>query len=289
MNKKWLIAVVGVLGASAALFASCAHPSRVARAPVAGTPHVTVKTYNLNYGLAGEPETLRAIGEGDPDLVFLQETSERWEPYIRREYSARYPHMVFRHCCGAGGLAVLSKRPFEEKDYLKGPKGSWFPAMRVIGDSPVGPLQVLVLHLHPPATEDGDFVEGYFSTDDIRLAEAKAFFEAVDPELPTLVVGDLNEPDGKALKYFQDKGLRTGLPEFAPKAKTWRWKLSVGTLSSRLDHVLYNPLLEPLNVEVRQAGLSDHLPVLAVFERKAKPAALDFKPQRTSGSLSYSP
>jgi endonuclease/exonuclease/phosphatase (EEP) superfamily protein YafD len=291
---KRLLAALGAATISGAvLFSSCAHPSRVARAPTAAAAHVKVKTYNLNYGLAGEPETLAAIGEGDPDVVFLQETSERWEAFIRREYRARYPYMKFHHCCGAGGLGVISKHRFEEKDYLEGPEGSWFPALRVIVDSPIGALQVLTVHLHPPATESGSFVKGYFTTDAIREAEMKAFFAHLDPSLPTLIVGDFNEPDGDAVRFLQDQGLRTGLPEFAPRKKTWRWKLPVGSITSRLDHIVYNDLLEPLNVEVLEAGNSDHLPVVAIFERAQIPAQkiekVELTPQRSPGTLSFSP
>lgn len=289
-RRKWFIAFgLGVIAAFVA-GTSCAHPSKVARPPAAGAPHVKVKTYNLNYGLAGEPVTLAAIGAGDPDIVLLQETSEHWEPYIRAAYSAQYPHVTFHHCCGAGGLAVLSKAPFEEKEYLKGPEGSWFPALRVVAQSPVGELQILVVHLHPPATNDGNFVKGYFSTDEIREQEMRAFFERIEPGVATLIVGDFNEPDGAAVRFLQDKGMRTAVPEFAPKAKTWRWPLPVGEFSSRLDHVFYDGTLEPLSAEVQQEGNSDHLPILAVFERKPTgPAALDFEPQRSPGSLSYSP
>lgn len=178
--------------------------------------------------------------------------------------------MAFQHCCGAGGLGILSKVRFEPPRYLDAPSG-WFPAMRVILQTRLGPLQALSVHLHPPVSESGSFVKGYFTTTSIRRAELEDFHAQLDPSLPTIVLGDLNEADGKALRFLQDRGYRTGLPEFSPGEKTWRWRLPVGALTSRLDHILYSPGLEPLSVEVLEAGNSDHLPVTAVFAKASPP------------------
>ena len=60
-------------------------------------------------------------------------------------------------------------------------------------------------------------------------------------------------------------GYHSALPEFSPHAKTWRWHTSVGTLRGRYDHLCYDAHLTPLRVEVRDAGRSDHLPVVGIF------------------------
>ena len=41
-------------------------------------PTVTLATYNVNYGVAGDPDTRKTIAELDADVVFLQETNEAW-------------------------------------------------------------------------------------------------------------------------------------------------------------------------------------------------------------------
>ena len=66
-----------------------------------------------------------------------------------------------------------------------------------------------------------------------------------------------------------DRGMANTLPDFAPGAPTWRWRTSLGTLRTTLDHVLYDDRLEPLSAQTLQAGRSDHLPVVAVFVRSA--------------------
>ena len=102
----------------AGLGAGCGDPLP-ARAPTPGKPHLKVMTYNVNYGLAGDSETAGAMADGWADLIFLQETTAAWEVVLRRRLLEAYPHMAFRHCCGAGGLAVLSRYPFEDKDYYR--------------------------------------------------------------------------------------------------------------------------------------------------------------------------
>ena len=243
----------------------CSHATRTPRAAAPGTPQLKLLTYNVNYGLAGDKPGLDAIDDADADVVFLQETTSRWETAIRDRFGEKYPYMTFHESPGAGGLAVLSRAPFEEKDYIASPTG-WFPALRVIVDSPLGKVQVLTVHLHPMVTDDGSFVRGYLSTGGLRTSEMGEYVKTLDPDLPTLVVGDFNEnAKGGAVAILTERGFRTALPEFAPGAKTWHWNTSVGELRQQLDHVAYDTRLEPLDVRVMKEGRSDHDPVLATF------------------------
>ncbi|HLU68856.1 MAG TPA: endonuclease/exonuclease/phosphatase family protein, partial [Kofleriaceae bacterium] len=63
-------------------------------------------TYNVNYGTAGDEETLALIAQSGADVVLLQETNPAWERALRRALSGTYPHMAFLHADRrAGGLA----------------------------------------------------------------------------------------------------------------------------------------------------------------------------------------
>jgi endonuclease/exonuclease/phosphatase (EEP) superfamily protein YafD len=55
------------------------------------------------------------------------------------------------------------------------------------------------------------------------------------------------------------------LPEFDRSTATWQWRTSVGTLSRRMDHIVYSPELHCSSARVLRAGASDHFPVEAVF------------------------
>jgi len=253
--------------AIAVLAGSCTRPTRRTRAPTPGHPHVTVMTYNVNYGNVGDADTIDVIRHGGADLVFLQETTKEWAKILRRELGATYPYMEFRHCCGAGGLAVLSRYPFVQGDYWEPPSGGWFPAWRLIVDSPLGPLQVLNVHLHPPVDERGSIVRGYLPSRSVRVDEISAYVEGLDGDLATLIVGDFNEDDeGGALAFLRERGLRSSLPELDPGADTWRWTTSVGTVHHQLDHVVHDPSLVPLTATVIHGGHSDHLAVVVTLE-----------------------
>jgi endonuclease/exonuclease/phosphatase (EEP) superfamily protein YafD len=245
---------------------------RASRSPGQGQATLAVMTYNLNYGLAGDEETLRAIEAQPVDLVLLQETNEAWEAALRARLGARYPNQAFRHCCGAGGLGVLARQPFRELAYLEPPSGGWFPAWALELQSPLGRVQVLSIHLRPQLGDSGPNVRGVLSgmitTPAIRRQEIAQHLTHLRRGIPTLIAGDFNEAeDGSLFDYLAERGFRSALPEFS-HADTWRWRAGLlGTVSRRFDHIVYGQGLDPLAARVVHAGRSDHLPVIAVFER----------------------
>ena len=272
LRRRARVAVVVALAHCAALPLGCA--SRPERSPVAarpGLPRVSVMTFNVNFALADDGRTVNAVADDASDVIFLQETTPAWEETLRSRLSASHPHMAFLHHPGAGGLAVLSRSPLKRVEYL--PEENWFPAARVVVETRFGPLQVLNVHLRPPIGDDGGVVSGYFRTPPVRRREIETFAAALDPHLPTLIVGDFNEHEGgRALRWLRGRGMRSALPEFSPYARTWRWQTSVIKLGGRYDHIVYDARLEPLSVTVRRTGRSDHLPVVGVFALAEPPA-----------------
>jgi endonuclease/exonuclease/phosphatase (EEP) superfamily protein YafD len=245
---------------------ACSAPARVAKDVQPGEPTLKVMTYNVNYGVAGDQPTLAAIRNSGADIVFLQETNPAWQAQIEA-LTDTYPHMVFHHSPGAGGYAFLSKYAFEHETLDAHPE-SWFPAGYAVFDTPLGEVQGLNVHLRPPFSDSGSFVSGYFTTPKTRVAEIEHFSGGLDDTLPLIVAGDFNEDSGgSALKILEGRGLKNALAEFQPRADTWRWNTSVGTVRSQLDHVVYTTDLEPVNLQVRDQGNSDHLPIVAVFVR----------------------
>jgi vancomycin resistance protein VanJ len=254
------------------LLGGCAEkPTRTPGPPPAG-PSLKVMTYNVNYGIAGDAETVAVIRTSGADVVFLQETSAEWQDALDAAVAAEYPHRAFHHWGGAGGLGMLSRLPVEDAELLLPEGDGWFPAWRLVVRTDFGPVQVLSVHLHPPVSEGGSFVAGYFTTSSVRAHEITAFAAHLDASLPTLVVGDFNEADGKALHVLTARGMRSALPEFYPQAHTWQWPTSVMTLRERLDHILYDPRLEARAAAVLYRGQSDHFPVVAVLVPATHPA-----------------
>lgn len=251
------------------MFASAPRPIRVQPDPAATS--LRVMTYNVNFGLEGDPAGIEAVASAKPDLVLLQETTPAWEKAFVGALAIAYPHHRFEHTHTellAGGLGVMSRYPIIKIDTLTEGGGPFF-AWRVVIDAPGGPLQILDLHLRPPMSNSGSWVVGYFSTRADREREALAHVAKLDPSLPALAVGDFNEEDeGMAIAVFEQRGFTSALPQFQPNATTWQWPVGNRTLRFRLDHVLYDKHFRAIDAAVVPAGRSDHAPVWADLERR---------------------
>jgi endonuclease/exonuclease/phosphatase (EEP) superfamily protein YafD len=82
-------------------------------------------------------------------------------------------------------------------------------------------------------------------------------------------MGDFNEDDkGGALEWLSGQGMTDALAEFDHASKTWRWKVSLITLQSRLDHIVYSSNLHCFRCQVIPSGGSDRFPLLSVFGLK---------------------
>jgi endonuclease/exonuclease/phosphatase (EEP) superfamily protein YafD len=226
---------------------------------------LTIATYNVNFGLAGEPKTLAAVGTTGADIVVLQETTPAWEQAIRKTWARRYPHIAFRHSAKwpAGGMAFLSRYPLSMLRISPSAVGFFF-AWSAVVETPFGKLQLVNLHLKPPVSNSGSYVSGYFTTGKDRRAEMQLHARLLDPKMPTVVLGDFNEARGGGLSLLEKRGYRDVLAGRADN--TWRWKVGPFSLREQLDHIVYQPQrLECVETRVLERGRSDHLPVVARF------------------------
>jgi endonuclease/exonuclease/phosphatase family metal-dependent hydrolase len=250
----------------------CASEARGIDEPTQSGLELSVVSYNVNYGLAGDPHTLTAILDVDADVVLLQETTAEWEQVLRAspQLHEDWPHVEFHHCCGAGGLAVLSRWPIDTFEVLEPPPNpdAWFPAARAIIETPAGPVELLDVHLRPPVkTENQGWLGALSSTPEVRLAEVEHHLPKLDPKLPTIVAGDFNEGDGgRAVSRLAQAGFTDVLAVLGVRGPTWRW----GGLRARLDHVLVDEQFEPLEGEVVEVGRSDHWPVRVRVRMRAR-------------------
>ncbi|MFV8756819.1 endonuclease/exonuclease/phosphatase family protein [Nannocystaceae bacterium ST9] len=258
--------VLGVLALLSACPSACAREVEAGGEPSEGeSSEIVLLSYNVNYGLAGDLAAIQAIVESDADLVLLQETTPEWELALRDSSSIadRWPHLRFHHCCGAGGLALLSRWPIADFEILEPPSepDAWFPAARAVVETPAGPIELLDVHLRPPvATADQGWLSALSSTPAVRQAEVQHYVPALAPELPTVIAGDFNEgDDGRALRRLREAGFVDVLAHLKVRGHTWRW----GGLRARLDHVLVDEHFEPIAAEIVDAGRSDHLPLRA--------------------------
>lgn len=183
VTKLGLLSIVGLIAFLLMTGSACDKPTRTARR-AAGEATLKVMSFNVNFG-GPDTTSIAAIANADADLVLLQETTSDWEQEIRKNLSKRYPHMAFRHCCGAGGLAILSKDMIDKGSYFKAKEvaGSWFPAWRHVVQTPLGRVQVLNLHLRPQISRGGSVIRGYFTTPTLANRKCNLCFESPSLEL----------------------------------------------------------------------------------------------------------
>jgi endonuclease/exonuclease/phosphatase (EEP) superfamily protein YafD len=225
-------------------------------------------TYNLNFGNPDHTATADAIAREDADIVLLQEITNDWRSDLEARFAKQYPHRSYQvQRRAAGGLAVLSKHPITSDDLWSPPRGGWFPASRLIIDSPFGALQILNVHLRPNL-DGGSWVRGWHTTPSIRRREIEAYWKKIHYDLPTIVAGDFNDlPDGKAIAYLANHGMKRVATE---GPTTWHYETVMdgvrkSLLSLDIDHVMIDSHLSARNARVLDAGASDHRPVVVTL------------------------
>ena len=113
-----------------------------------------------------------------------------------------------------------------------------------------------------------------WTTPPIRRRQIRRYLDHLDPDRPTLVVGDLNEETrSNVIAELRDRGLQCALCRDRPDTPTWRWETFFGTVRRQFDHVTYDPDTFALqSTRILTAGRSDHLPVLVTLaDRRATP------------------
>jgi endonuclease/exonuclease/phosphatase family metal-dependent hydrolase len=235
------------------------------KAQVATGPHFRIVTYNVNRG--SDPRQIAGVlRANDADIVCLQE-ADNFERGLRPALSKSYKTIKFHEAEErvGGGFGFLSKYPGREIAWVPSATG-WFDAWIMAFDTPVGPVQVLNVHLKPPISRGGSWVAGYFSTRGERRREMEHFYSYCDPKLPLIVVGDFNDtPRSRAVRFLTRKGLKNALRQFDRRSPTWYWPTRFVTLRRKMDHILYSRDFDCVSARVIRTGPSDHFPVEAIF------------------------
>jgi endonuclease/exonuclease/phosphatase family metal-dependent hydrolase len=237
----------------------------VRKPQVATGPHFRIVTYNVNRG--SDPRQIaEVVRANNSDIVCLQE-ADGFESGMRPALSNLYPTIEFHESDSraGGGFGFLSKYPAREIAWVPSATG-WFDAWIMAFETPIGPVQVLNVHLKPPISRGGSWVAGYFTTRGERRAEIEHFFSFCDPQLPVIVAGDFNDtPHSRAVRFLRHQGLKNALPQFDRHTPTWYWPMRPITLRRKMDHILYSHELDCISARVNVTGPSDHFPVEVIF------------------------
>ncbi len=247
------------------LVAGCAPGRLEPREARPGARTLTVATFNVHLDRWSDRGTVEAVGGTGADVVCLQEVSGGWARVLAGRFGGRYPHRLVEPG-GSSGLAVLSRYPLEDRGLVRGDPG-WHPAWNVVAHTPLGPVQLVQVHLRPVFSGRGDPVRSWAGLGRDHLRQIRLFTRGVERGLPTLIVGDFNEgPDGAAVRWLERAGFDNALPLVRPGQPTWRMPSPGAQLDATIDHILFDAQLAPLDAWVVSRGRSDHLPVVARFE-----------------------
>jgi endonuclease/exonuclease/phosphatase family metal-dependent hydrolase len=243
---------------------ACADPAPAP--PSAAGEGLVVLTYNVNFERVNG-ETIDAMRAAEADLIFLQETHPAWLARIEPALAATHPHRVVQDHPPDGGSAVFSRWPLRAHATPASPVGA-FPAQCVLADTPLGPLAILHVHLHPPLDANG-LVSGYLSTGALRGQELRAHLGCFGRP-PDLALGDFNEEAGEAVDAALSAGLVDAASALGVATRTWRWDTGVTELEGRPDHVFVGRAWRPTSAEAPERGGSDHLPLRVRLARSVR-------------------
>lgn len=216
-------------------------------APVYRLMHLNLRFNNPEPG-----KVLSLIGRTRPDVVTLNEVSRMWADKLRLLESA-YPYrIVCGNQGGAGGVAILSLRPFADGVEAQCRQGGALATATV--DLGGRFVDIGTLHLHWPWPKDQAAQIGRMTPDLGQLQET------------AILSGDLNATPWSAAS--QRVAEAAGVTFAGPGNPTWLWRRLPEWLRFAglpIDRIFTKGEVVVRSVRTLEAAGSDHLPVLLEF------------------------
>ena len=227
------------------------------------SPVYRLMQLNLRFDNPEPGKVLSLIGRVRPDVVTLNEVSQMWRAKLALLSSA-YPHRIVCTMDNrAGGVAILSLRPFAEGTEGRCLDGGTFATATVDLGGRV--VEVGALHLHWPWPFDQ-----FSQIDDVAPLLA-AMSET------SILAGDLNATPWSAASASVAKA--GGMTPAGPTGPTWLYRMLPETLRFAglpIDRIFAKGEVAVRSVNRLEAVGSDHLPVLVEFSLEtAEPEAED--------------
>lgn len=237
------------------------------------SPVYRLMQLNLRYDNPEPGKVLSLIGRARPDVVTLNEVSEMWKEKLAL-LSAAYPYRVICSIDNhAGGVAILSLRPFAEGTEGKCLEGGTF-ATAVI-DLGGRSVEVGALHLHWP----WPFSQHYQIENIAPLLAGMAD--------TSILAGDLNAtPWSAASARIADAA---GMIAVGRDRATWLYRRLPEVLRFAglpIDRIFIKGDVIVHSVETLEGVDSDHLPVLTEFSLKLADPPSD-NPQTATAALAF--
>jgi endonuclease/exonuclease/phosphatase (EEP) superfamily protein YafD len=207
---------------------------------------------NLRYDNPEHGKVLSLIGRLMPDVVTLNEVSPAWAEKIAL-LAGSYRYRIVCHIDNhAGGVAILSLRPFEDGDEGQCLEGGTFATAKL--DFSGYPVEVGAMHLHWPWPFD--------QADQIE--DLAPLLGAMGDS--AILAGDLNATPWSAASAQIAEA--AGMTPFGPSQPTWLYRRLPEFLRFAglpIDRIFAKGDVDIVSVETLEAVGSDHLPVLVQF------------------------
>jgi endonuclease/exonuclease/phosphatase (EEP) superfamily protein YafD len=227
------------------------------------SPVYRLMQLNLRFDNPEPGKVLSLVGRVRPDVVTLNEVSEMWSEKLAL-LSGAYPHRIVCTMDNrAGGVAILSLRPFAEGTQGQCLNGGTFATATIDLGGRV--VEVGALHLHWPWPFDQSS----------QIDDATPLLAAMGET--SILAGDLNATPWSAASDRVAKA--AGMTPAGPAGPTWLYRTLPETLRFAglpIDRIFAKGEVVVHSVNRLEAVDSDHLPVLVEFSlESAGPDAED--------------
>ncbi len=235
-----------------------------------------IATYNINWGDPDLASVAATIRRADADVVCLQETTRRSEPYLRRAFAKVYSHISFHGHRGeyeAERFGLLARVPVSKVTFLP-PKHGLFGAC--LSELQLGgrAVQVINVHLEPILLQEAAGLLAAWSAmnamEQTHLQEISRIWESRRRDVPHLIVGDFNSPSRfQAPSFLRENGLKDSFAEAHanPDAEvTWHWQMKSGEASLRIDYIFHSKEFRTVRSQVLRSDASDHYLLESEFQ-----------------------
>ncbi len=209
---------------------------------------------NVNTHQGNPDAVIAAVRKENPDIVVLEEVDSIWTQKMEAALG-QLPHRTAEPQNDNFGIMVMSRIPWRKAEILFLGQAD-VPSVAAVFDTEKGPFTLIGTHPVPPAGTQGTA---------LRNEQLERVADNVNGvNMPVLLLGDLNSTPwcpafGRLLSSTplrdasRGRGLHATWPSFAG-----RWGIP-------LDHALFGPGIQILNVRVGAPLGSDHLPLIVEF------------------------
>ncbi|MBN1672014.1 MAG: endonuclease/exonuclease/phosphatase family protein [Kiritimatiellae bacterium] len=249
--------LVAVYGALALANLAVILPLYWGHTPPAGAGHPSLRAMLLNVHTSNKDHdaVIALIEKNEPDLIVVQEVNGRWLDALSA-VTNRFPHSIAQPRTDNFGIALFSRRPFQQaKRLYLGEVGVPSAFARIDADGVT--LTVLATHPVPPSSAE------YARWRDEQLEAVASFAASVDG--PLLVMGDLNATPWSW--HFRRLLRKTGLRD-SSRGRGWQptWPTRLFPLLVPIDHCLHSAHITIVDKTVGSNFGSDHYPVFVGFQ-----------------------